>query len=130
MSKGEAGGEVKGLVTHKRKRRKKIPLTSRLLLRAFFVSITLNLGHHPGQKRVFRTNYILKFCEQVRLSKEAYITDVATQGRYSGSEYTSSYTLKYLDPYISSPETWRDVKVRTLCVPKQILCGSYSYIKR
>lgn len=127
MSKG---GEVKGLVTHKRKRRKKIPLTSRLLLRAFFVSITLNLGHHPGQKRVFRTNYILKFCEQVRLSKEAYITDVATQGRHSGSEYTSSYTLKYLDPYISSPETWRDVKVRTLCVPKQILCGSYSYIKR
>lgn len=38
------------------------------------------------------------------------MTDVATQGRYGGSEYTRTYSLQYLDPYISSPETWRDVK--------------------
>ena len=53
---------------------------------------------------------ICKLSYQIRLSKEAYITDVATQGRHGGSQYTTSYSLKYLDPYISA-ETWRDVKV-------------------
>ena len=37
---------------------------------------------------------------------------MATQGRYGGSEFTKTYSLKYLDPYIASQETWRDVKVR------------------
>ena len=50
---------------------------------------------------------------QARLSSAIYITDVATQGRYGGSEYTRTYSLKYLDPYLSS-ETWRDVKVSVL----------------
>ena len=36
---------------------------------------------------------------------------MATQGRYGGSEFTKTYSLKYLDPYIASQETWRDVKV-------------------
>jgi len=45
------------------------------------------------------------------------MTDVATQGRYGGSEYTTTYSLQYLDPYISSPETWRDVKVMAYNVP-------------
>ena len=36
---------------------------------------------------------------------------MATQGRYGGSEFTKTYSLKYLDPYITSQETWRDVKV-------------------
>ena len=48
---------------------------------------------------------------QIILAKEAYITDVGTQGRFGGSEYTTSYTLQYLDPHIS-PDTWRDVKVK------------------
>ena len=36
---------------------------------------------------------------------------MATQGRYGGSEFTKTYSLKYLDPYIASQETWKDVKV-------------------
>ena len=36
---------------------------------------------------------------------------MATQGRYGGSEFTKTYSLKYLDPYIASQDTWRDVKV-------------------
>lgn len=59
-------------------------------------------------------DFICNLPHQVQLSKEAYITDVATQGRYGGNQYTKSYTLQYLDPDIS-PSTWRDVKVSKIC---------------
>ncbi|XP_068717195.1 PE-PGRS family protein PE_PGRS26-like [Montipora capricornis] len=66
------------------------------------------------------TNNIGSEYLEARLSSAIYITGVATQGRHGGSEYTRTYTLKYLDPYRSSPEMWRDVKVHLmliLCFP-------------
>ena len=49
------------------------------------------------------------FPTQVKFGQAQYVTGVATQGRYGGSEYVTSYHVMYLDPH--SPEQWLHIKV-------------------